>query len=41
MNDIKRIAINKPSHRCPKRLHITLQDGTPVLLRPVLPDDRE
>ena len=29
------------SHRCPNPLQLTLQDGTPVLLRPVLPADRE
>ena len=29
------------SHRCPNPLQLTLQDGPPVLLRPVLPADRE
>jgi len=41
MNAFQQIAIHKPSHRCPELLRFTLQDGTPVLLRPVKPDDRE
>ena len=41
MNDIKQIAINKLSQQNPKPLQFTLQDGTQVLLRPILPVDRE
>ena len=32
---------DKTSHRYPKPLQFTLQDGAQVLLRPVIPDDQE
>ena len=33
--------LDKTPHQYPKSLQFTLQDGTQVLLRPVIPDDRE
>ena len=34
-------SFERPSHRCSRPLEFTLQDGTQVLLRPVISDDRE